>query len=333
MNISIIGAGSWGTTLALVLHQNGHQVYCWAYEKSIIEDITETGMNNAFLPGIAIPADILFYSDLNRCLEQCDAVVLATPAQAIRSVLVQIQSDQLKDIYWITVAKGIEKGSLKRISEVIHEVCSIPYDRIGALSGPSHAEEVSRKIPTAVVAASPNTNTAAKMQRLFNTGYFRVYTNTDLLGVELGGALKNIIALAAGICDGAGYGDNTKAALMTRGLVEIGRLGIHLGAKPDTFAGLSGMGDLIVTCMSKHSRNRFVGQEIGRGAKLPAILAKMVMVAEGVETTKSAYELARREGIEIPITEQVYQVLYHNKPPRRAVKDLMTRQSKSEHWG
>jgi glycerol-3-phosphate dehydrogenase (NAD(P)+) len=333
MNISVIGAGSWGTTLALVLHHNGHSVRCWAYEKSIVADIAKTGINSAFLPGITIPKEINFCTDLASCMENSTIFVLATPAQAMRSVLKQIKPEFINNACWINVAKGIEKGTLKRISEVIHEICAAPYEQIAVLSGPSHAEEVSRKIPTAVVAASVSKNTAVKIQQLFNNNYFRIYTNTDLIGVELGGALKNIIALAAGICDGAGYGDNTKAALMTRGLVEIGRLGVHLGAQPDTFAGLSGMGDLIVTCMSKHSRNRFVGQEIGRGEKLTDILKQMIMVAEGVDTTRSAYELARREGIEIPITEQVYQVLYADKSPKRAVRDLMTRQSKSERWG
>ena len=333
MRITIVGAGSWGTTLALVLNQNGHQVRCWAYEKKIVEDIKKTGTNKAFLPQIPIPDTIKFLSELDVSLDKSEIIVLATPAQALRSVLTQINLDKLVNAIWINVAKGIEKKSLKRISEVIHEICSVSYDRIGVLSGPSHAEEVSKKIPTTVVAASQNKKTAESIQQLFNTKYFRVYTNTDLTGVEIGGALKNVIALAAGICDGAGYGDNTKAALITRGLVEIGRLGVKLGANQNTFAGLSGMGDLIVTCMSQHSRNRYVGQEIGRGISLTTILENMVMVAEGVETTKSAYKLAQKEQIEMPITEQVYKVLYHSKPPRKAVQDLMTRQSKSERWG
>jgi glycerol-3-phosphate dehydrogenase (NAD(P)+) len=327
MNVAMVGAGSWGTTLALVLHQNGHQVRCWAYEKSIIDDIQKTGTNKAFLPEIPIPEEINFLSDLNSAVKNCQVIILATPVQALRSVLRQINYKNMESATWVNVAKGIEKESLKRVSEVIHEICSVSYDRIAVLSGPSHAEEVSRKIPTAVVAASKNMKTATQIQKLFNSDYFRVYSSTDLAGVEIGGALKNVIALAAGICDGAGYGDNTKAALMTRGLVEIGRIGVKSGAKPDTFAGLSGMGDLIVTCMSRHSRNRFVGQEIGKGLALAEILAKMVMVAEGVETTKSAYELSQRIGIEIPITEQVYKVLYQNKSPLRAVKDLMTRQT------
>ena len=209
----------------------------------------------------------------------------------------------------------------------------LDHSRIAALSGPSHAEEVSRAIPTLVVAASQSADTAMKVQELFMTPEFRVYANDDIIGVELGGSLKNIIALAAGICDGAGLGDNSKAALITRGLTEINRLGVKLGANPSTFAGLSGIGDLVVTCMSKHSRNRHVGEQIGKGRKLDDILGEMAMVAEGVRTTESAYQLAKRENVEMPITEQVYKVLFENKSPVDALRELMTRESKMEDWG
>jgi glycerol-3-phosphate dehydrogenase (NAD(P)+) len=229
--------------------------------------------------------------------------------------------------------KGLENHSLLRVSEVIHQVGGIPENNIAVLFGPSHAEEVSRGIPTAIVSASKDKNTATLVQDLFMTTFFRVYANLDIIGVELGGALKNIIAVAAGICDGAGFGDNTKAALITRGLVEINRLGVKLGANPDTFAGLSGMGDLIVTCMSRHSRNRYVGEQIGKGRTLQDVLNEMVMVAEGVKTTASAYELSKRENIEMPITKQVYETLFEEKPPVEAMKELMTRASKLEDWG
>jgi glycerol-3-phosphate dehydrogenase (NAD(P)+) len=234
---------------------------------------------------------------------------------------------------WVNVSKGIENRSLYRVSQILHENFSIDYSSIAVLSGPSHAEEVSKKIATAIVAASKNMDTANVIQKIFMNPYFRVYSNTDLVGVELGGALKNIIAIASGICYGAGFGDNTMAALITRGLAEISRLGIKLGAQPDTFAGLSGMGDLIVTCMSKHSRNRYVGEQVGRGRNIKDVMKDMVMVAEGVTTTKSVYELSRRENIDMPITRQVHKVLFHGKKPEIAVRDLMTRASKIEDWG
>jgi glycerol-3-phosphate dehydrogenase (NAD(P)+) len=257
--------------------------------------------------------------------------VVAVPSQVIRPLLEKIRDQIPAGIIWVSVAKGIEKKSLLRVSEVLQQAGGIPEDKIAVLSGPSHAEEVSRNIPTAVVAASRTEKIAQMVQNMFSTPTFRVYTNLDVIGVELGGALKNIIALAAGICDGAGFGDNTKAALMTRGLVEITRLGIRCGAKADTFAGLSGMGDLIVTCMSRHSRNRFVGEEIGKGRKLTDILKDMVMVAEGIYTTASAYDLARDKEVEMPITEQVYRTLYADKSPQLAMQELMTRESKIEH--
>ena len=234
---------------------------------------------------------------------------------------------------WVNVAKGIENDTLLRMSEVIEQVGKVSSENIAVLFGPSHAEEVSRKIPTAIVSASKSQKTATLVQDLFMTEYFRVYANLDIIGVELGGALKNIIAVAAGICDGAGFGDNTKAALITRGLAEINRLGLKMGAKADTFAGLSGMGDLIVTCTSQHSRNRYVGEQIGKGRSLDDVLNEMVMVAEGVKTTASAHELSHKEGVEMPITDQVYKTLFEGKPAIEAMKDLMTRASKIEDWG
>lgn len=335
MRIAMIGGGSWGTALALVLHENGHSVRSWTIDQQSLEDIKTKHENSRYLPGIPIPQDIVFSDDLEWVLgDRPELIVNAVPSQVTRKAL-----EQVKKIYkdqgqiWVSVAKGIENKTYLRVSEVIGQVMEIPEEQIGVLSGPSHAEEVARKIPTAIVSASKSIETARKIQQVFMNQYLRIYANDDILGVELGGALKNIIALAAGICDGAGYGDNTKAALMTRGLVEISRLGVVMGARSATFAGLSGMGDLIVTCISRHSRNRYVGEQIGKGRSLKEVLDEMVMVAEGVRTTESAYELARQKNVEMPITEQIYKVLFEDKSPNQAMIDLMTRASKIEDWG
>ncbi len=273
-------------------------------------------------------------TDLKPVVDGVDMIVSAVPSQVTRKVI-----EDIREVYegpepiWVTVSKGIENKTYMRISQVIEEAGNIHPEKIVALSGPSHAEEVGRKIPTAIVSASTSLESAKIVQHAFINKYLRVYANDDVIGVELGGALKNIIALAAGICDGAGFGDNTKAALITRGLVEINRLGVELGAKSDTFAGLSGMGDLIVTCMSKHSRNRHVGEQIGKGRSLKEVLDEMVMVAEGVKTTLSAYELSQKHKVVMPITEQIYETLFNNKSPQQALVDLMTRASKVEDWG
>jgi len=333
MKVSVLGAGSWGTTLALVLHENGHQVNCWSPETSDIDQIRKTGENTRFLPGVQLPVDLEFTDNLAGALKEGACIVVAVPSHAVRAVIAKCIGLTAQNAIWISVAKGIENETLLRVSQVIAQVGNIPAANIAVLSGPSHAEEVGRKVPTAVVSASISKETAKKVQHIFINDYFRVYANLDIAGVEFGGALKNIIALAAGICDGAGFGDNTKAALMTRGLVEMNRLGVALGAKPDTFAGLSGIGDLIVTCMSRHSRNRHVGEQIGKGRSLEEVLAEMVMVAEGVKTTRSAYHLANRHQIDMPITEQVYLTLFEHKPPLEAMRELMTRASKLEDWG
>ncbi len=332
MKVTVLGAGSWGTTLALVLNQNNHLVNCWSFDKNDIEAIKKSKENKKFLPGITIPDSINFSNDLQASINSAEVIIVAIPSHAVRSVVQSIDLSAKKDLIWVNVAKGIENQTLLRVSQVIEEVGQISSENIGVLFGPSHAEEVSREIPTAIVSASKSRETATLVQNLFMTPYFRVYANLDIVGVELGGALKNIIAVAAGICDGAGFGDNTKAALITRGLVEINRLGVKMGAKPDTFAGLSGMGDLIVTCMSRHSRNRYVGEQIGKGRTLQEVLDEMVMVAEGVKTTASAFELSQKEGIEMPITEQVYKTLFEGKPPAEAMRNLMTRASKIEDW-
>jgi glycerol-3-phosphate dehydrogenase (NAD(P)+) len=331
MKISVLGAGGWGTTLAILLHNNKHQVTLWEYDKHYAESLKKTYLNTLYLPGIKIPEKISITYDLKESVHKKDMLILAVPSQYLRGVMEKIVFGDLKDTILVSVAKGIENESLLTMSQMLMEVFpSIGDSQVGVLSGPSHAEEVSRKIPTAVVAASKNADTSKAIQSAFMTSYFRVYSSTDILGVELGGALKNVIAIGAGIIDGARFGDNTKAAIMTRGIAEISRLGVALGARPDTFAGLSGMGDMIVTCMSKHSRNRSVGEQIGSGIKLKTILETMQMVAEGIETTKSANRLSDKYKVETPILKEVYNILFKDKDPVRATNDLMTRDMKME---
>ena len=334
-NISVLGAGSWGIALALVLEHNGHDVKLWEFRPDAADLLNTTRDAKEFLPGIKIPPTIQVVNSLEDAVIQEDVIVCAVPSHVVRQVALQINEMSIKARpIVINVAKGIENDSLLRMSQVLEETINwLTADYIITLSGPSHAEEVSRKIPTAIVAGGIDLKNAELIQNIFMNRYFRVYTNQDIIGVELGGALKNIIALAAGICDGAGFGDNTKAALQPRGLVEIVRLGTAMGAEPITIAGLSGMGDLIVTCMSKHSRNRYVGEQIGKGRKLDDILKEMVMVAEGVKTTRSAYELCKKFGVEMPITEQVYKVLFENKSTQDALLELMGRDAKEEKWG
>jgi glycerol-3-phosphate dehydrogenase (NAD(P)+) len=287
--------------------------------------------NPEFLPGISLPPNLKIMNDLEVSSEGRDMLVMAVPSQYLRSVIQRIAPLPLEQTIICNVAKGIENETLKTMSEVILEI--LQHERkenLAILSGPSHAEEVSRQIPTAVVAASFKPKTSKIVQDAFMTNYFRVYVNDDMRGVELGGSLKNVIAIAAGISDGAGFGDNTKAAIMTRGIYEITRLGVKLGAQPRTFAGLSGMGDLIVTCMSRHSRNRYVGEQLGKGRKLDEVLKEMVMVAEGVATARSVRELEKKYEIELPIMTEVHQVLFENKDPQQATNDLMTRHGRGE---
>lgn len=333
--ITVLGAGSWGMALALVLENNGHQVDLWEFRPDAAEKLSETRDGSEFLPGVTIPTTIDVINDFETACDGKDMIVVAVPSHVVREVSKKLNGIQNhKKAVLVNVAKGVENNSLMRMSQVILENVSWANENnVVMLSGPSHAEEVSRRIPTAIVSACPNLETAEFVQYLFMNRYFRVYTNPDIIGVELGGALKNIIAIAAGICDGAGFGDNTKAALQPRGLVEIVRLGIAMGANQETFAGLSGMGDLIVTCMSKHSRNRYVGEQIGKGRTLDDILKEMVMVAEGVKTTRSAYELSKKYNVEMPITDQTYQVLFENKDARDALNELMMRGAKEERFG
>jgi len=331
MKISVLGAGGWGTTLAILLHYNGHNVTLWEYKKSYARHLLKKRINTDYLPGIKIPKEVLITSDIEETSDDKNLIVLAVPSQFLRDVIKKINYHTIEDTILVSVSKGIEKNTLMTMSQMLKDVFPhINENQIGVISGPSHAEEVSQMVPTAVVAASVDIETSKAIQAAFMTSYFRVYASTDILGVELGGAFKNIIAIGAGIIDGAGFGDNTKAAIMTRGVAEISRLGLAMGARPETFAGLSGMGDLIVTCMSRHSRNRYVGEEIGKGKKLKQILNSMEQVAEGVETTRSAKQLAAKIEIETPITNEVYKILFEDKDPVKATTDLMTRDMKTE---
>lgn len=332
LNIAILGAGGWGTALANLLHSNKHNVTLWEYDKEYAHTLQEHRENFYFLPNVKIPKDIFITHDIDIAVHNKDLIVVATPTQFIRNVINNIKDFDLSRHLILSVSKGIENDTLMTVSQIFADVfMKFKKKNVIVLSGPSHAEEVAHKIPTAVVAGSSDITKASLVQKAFSNKYFRVYRSDDVPGVELGGALKNVIAIAAGISDGAGFGDNTKAAIMTRGLKEITRLGLKLGAKEKTFQGLSGIGDLIVTCMSKLSRNRFVGEEIGKGRKLKDILTDMKMIAEGVSTTKSTYELAQELNVDLPITEQVYKVLFTSKNPHTATKILMTRDLKKEH--
>jgi glycerol-3-phosphate dehydrogenase (NAD(P)+) len=331
MRIAVLGAGSWGTTLSILLAENSHQVSLWSYRKEDAERIRATRENPAFLPGILIPPAVRVEDDLEASVEGAEMIVGAVPSQFLRSVVCRLKRLPTAGLTVVNVAKGVENHTLMTMSEMLHDTLpDLPASSIATLSGPSHAEEVSRRIPTTVVAASADMETARRVQQAFMLPYFRVYASNDIRGVEIGGSLKNVIAIAAGIIDGADLGDNTKAAVMTRGIAEIARVGVAMGAHIRTFSGLSGIGDLMVTCMSRHSRNRYVGVEIGKGRKLADIVGGMVMVAEGIATTESAFALARRVGVEVPIIAEVYRVLFEEKDPLIACHDLMTRDPKGE---
>lgn len=329
MKTAVLGAGGWGTTLAILLNENGYDVTLWEYNPEYAKTIAEYRENFYYLPKVKIPENIEITNDLEFAVHKKNLIVIATPTQFIRKSLSPLNNFDFKDSLLVSVSKGIEIGTSFLVSEILSDIFrKIKTKNIFCLSGPSHAEEVSKKIPTAVVCAGHSHSKV--IQKIFSNDYFRVYTNNDLTGTEVGGALKNVIAIAAGVSDGAGYGDNTKAAIMTRGINEIMRLGLKLKARRETFFGLSGIGDLIVTCSSGHSRNRSVGEQIGKGKKLSRILKEMKMVAEGVPTTKSAYELSRSLNIELPITHQVYNILFREKDPQNATKSLMKRNLKEE---
>lgn len=328
MNIGVIGAGGWGTALANVAASNGHHVTMWSRSLQLVDEINSAHTNTTYLDGVTLQSTIVASTE-PECVHDSDILVVSVPTQFIRSVFGSYDF-RVRDVRIANASKGIENRSLLRVSQLLREVCRIDRDNYAVLTGPSHAEEVVRGVPTTILAASSDEETAMHIQGAFSNATFRVYRSNDVIGAELGGALKNVIAIAAGIIDGLGTGDNTKAALITRGLAEITRLGVVLGANPATFSGLSGLGDLIVTCDSRHSRNRHVGEEIGRGKSLQDILAETPMIAEGVATTESAYQLAQRYHVEMPIVEQVYHILFNNKPARQAVYELMTRESKAE---
>lgn len=324
--VAVIGAGSWGTALAMVLADNEHEVRLWSHNESQVQEINQFHTNKKYLPEISLPELIVGYASLSDTLAGIKTVILAVPTKAIREVIGKMRTVQNSPLTIAHVSKGIEPDSLLRISELIEE--EMPGELLKAvvvLSGPSHAEEVSLRHPTTVTVSSENMVAAEEIQDLFINHNFRVYTNPDLIGVEIGGALKNIIALAAGITDGLGYGDNAKAALITRGLAEIARLGTKMGANPLTFSGLTGIGDLIVTCTSVHSRNWRAGNLLGKGKNLEEVLENMGMVVEGVRTTKAAYQLAKKYNVSMPITFALYDVLFNGKNAKDAVDVLMAR--------
>ncbi len=330
MNIAVLGDGAWGTALAILLAEKKHEVRLWSAFAENAEAMKRTRSNLKFLGDFTFPKNLDVTADETMAVADAQMIVFAIPTQFLRVGLERFANAPIADCaILVDVAKGIEVDTLLRPSQVIAEV--IGRDDCAVLSGPSHAEEVVRRMPSAVVAAAEDAGVAEQVQRAFMTDYFRVYTGSDPIGMELGGALKNVFAVAAGICDGMGLGDNAKAALLTRGIAEMARLGACLGGRPETFAGLAGVGDLIVTCTSRHSRNRHVGEELGRGRNLAEIQNEMGMVvAEGVRTSQSAYRLARAKQVETPIVDEVYAVLYKDKPAARAVHDLMTRQPKAE---
>ncbi|MCH8012006.1 MAG: NAD(P)-dependent glycerol-3-phosphate dehydrogenase [Candidatus Marinimicrobia bacterium] len=326
--ISVIGAGSWGGTMAQHLAELGHDIIVWHRNEDEL-NLMEKEKRHPFLPQLRFSRTIIFTSTLSELLQR-DVLVVAVPSHGVRDIMTQLGNIN-RDTVIVNLAKGIENETLMRMSEIIIEVGGCDPSNVVSLYGPSHAEEVMNKTPTAVVAAGVSNETLEYIQSIFSSEYFRIYANEDIIGVELGGSVKNVIAIAAGVCNGIGYGDNTIAALITRGIVEITRLGEVLGAKRETFSGLSGIGDLIVTCLSQYSRNRSIGEKIGKGMKLKEILDEMHMVAEGVKTSKSVYELSKKLEVEMPICTAVYDVLFNDVNPEHAVKRLMTRELIYEH--
>ena len=330
-SIAVIGAGAWGTALALILAEKNYSVKLWEYFSDYAELLANKRENIKFLPGVKIPDEIIITNDLKVALKDCGVVVIVVPSQRLRSIVQKIKKTEVRPKLIVTASKGIEQNTLVRMSEVVKQ--EIKYElAVSSLSGPSHAEEVAQGLPCSLVAASKSEKIAIEVQDMFMHNNLRVYTSEDIIGVELGGALKNVIALAVGIVDGLGLGDNTKAALMTRGLEEIRRLGKKVGAKAETFSGLSGMGDLIATCTSLHSRNRYVGERLGRGEKLDEILRNLEKVAEGVDTARAAKLLAEKNDIEMPVVFQVNYILDGTITPEEAVDNLMKRTRKAEIW-
>ncbi len=328
-NVGVLGAGSWGTALSVLLSDNGHQVSIWSIDENEVSMLNEKREHELKLPGVKLPEDIIITGDLEAAVRGKDFLVLAVPSPFTRGTARKMKPYVAEGQIIVDVAKGIEESTLMTLSRQIGQ--EIPQADVAVLSGPSHAEEVGRKLPTTCVVGAKSKKTAEYLQSAFISNVFRVYTSPDILGIELGGSLKNVIALAAGIADGLGYGDNTKAALITRGIAEIARLGVKMGGKIETFSGLTGIGDLIVTCASVHSRNRRAGCLIGQGMSMQEAMDEVKMVVEGVYSAKAAAKLAREYGVSMPIVEEVNAVLFEGKSPAEAVNELMTRESRSEN--
>lgn len=328
-NVSVIGAGSFGTSLAVLLHKNGHQVTVWARNPEEIKRLSVEREHKSKLPGVKLPEDMIFTVDIEEAAVNKDFIVFAVPSTAVRGVARNIRPFIKDGQIIVDVAKGIEESTLMTLSQQIEE--EIPNANVAVLSGPSHAEEVGRGLPTTVVIGADDKKTAVYLQEMFMNEMFRVYISPDKMGIEIGGALKNVIALAAGIADGMGYGDNTKAALITRGIAEISRLGEAMGGAPESFSGLTGIGDLIVTCASIHSRNRKAGFLMGQGKSMQEAMDEVKMVVEGVYSTKAAVKLGKKYNVSLPIVNKVNEILFEGKDPKEAVNELMLRDSKAEH--
>lgn len=328
-NIGIIGAGSWGTALAILLSNNGHNVTLWSYNPNEVKRLNETRMHEKKLPGVALPNTLVVTNELDAAIVDKDFVIMAVPSTKTRSTAKKMRNYVAGGQIIVNVSKGIEESTLMTLSEQIEQ--EIPNANVAVLSGPSHAEEVARGLPTTCVVGCNDGEIARDLQDAFMSDVFRVYTSSDMIGIEVGGALKNVVALAAGIADGLEYGDNTKAALITRGIAEISRLGMKMGGKSESFAGLTGIGDLIVTCASMHSRNRRAGILIGQGKTMEEAMSEVKMVVEGVYSAKAALALSKKYNVSMPIVEQVNEVLFNGKRAEEAVRDLMMRDSRAEH--
>ncbi len=327
--IAVLGSGSWGTTLACLLNNNKHRVILWSFSQEEADSMLKYREHKDFLPGVYISEEIAITTCLEQAVSQAEIIVVAVPSNFCRNTVSQAKPFVASSAVIVNVSKGFDTATLKRLSEVIEEI--LPENKIAALSGPSHAEEVARQLPTTCVASSRCEDTAKYVQDIFMNPHFRVYFNTDIIGVELGGALKNVIALAAGISDGLGFGDNTKAALMSRGMAEIVRLGVAMGANPHTFSGLTGIGDLIVTCTSMHSRNRRMGILLGQGKGMDEAMKEVKMVVEGVNTAKAAKEIAQKYKVEMPILTEVNNILFKGMDPRQSVENMMSRDKTCEY--
>jgi glycerol-3-phosphate dehydrogenase (NAD(P)+) len=329
MKISVLGCGAWGTTLAKILAENKHDVLLWCHDQTVAESVVQKQVND-YLPGIKLPTNIKTTTDLMVAAKQAEVLVVVTASEFFKSTLEKLRGYLLPSAYILSATKGLDSANDQRMSEIMLEVFPEYAERLAVLSGPNISMEIARQQPAVTVISSTNVETAKTIQELFNSPYFRVYTNDDVIGTELGGTLKNIIAIAAGVIDGLELGNNTKSALMVRGMVEMSKLAVRMGAKQETLFGLTGMGDLITTCSSSLSRNHYVGQELAKGRKLPEILKGMKAVAEGVNTTKAAFDLAKKHQVAMPVTEQMYYILFQHKDIKEAVRDLMNRDLKPE---